>query len=295
MSRSAKAHILLALVTLIWGATFVTVKEALTDASPLLFNTMRMALAFVCLAALYPKTLKRIRAAEVRASLPVGVLLFAAYAFQTCGLRLTTPSKSAFITGLMVVLVPVFMLVLFRRRLNAWAATGVLAAFAGLGCLALPEGDSWRDLAQVNPGDWLTLGCAIAFALHIIFLGRATERVSYKAVAILQTGFAAVLMGTSAPLFEHLHVVWSSRVIFAVFVTAVFATAFAFTIQSWAQQFTPPTHTALILTLEPVFAAMTSYIVLRERLGPRALAGCALILAGVVISELMPLMRPSTA
>lgn len=294
MSRTAKAHWLLLLVALIWGATFVTVKDALNDISPLLFNALRMALAFLCLVAFYPRELRRIGSREWRMSWPVGVLLFLGYSFQTTGLRLTTPSKSAFITGLSVVLVPLFLFALFRRKISIWAGVGVAAAFTGLAMLALPAGRNWSDLAQVNPGDWLTLACAIAFALQIIFLGRATQAVSFKAVAMLQTGIAAVLMASVVPLSEHLHVLWSGRVLIALVVTAVLATAAAFAIQSWAQQFTSATNTALIFTMEPVFALLTSYLVLQERLGGRALLGCGLILGGVLLSELAPHIKQFT-
>lgn len=276
------------MVTLIWGVTFVTIKDALNDVSPLLFNALRMALAFICLLPIYARELRRIGRRELLMSLPVGILLFLGYSFQTTGLRLTTPSKSAFITGLSVALVPLFMFALFRRKISIWAAIGVAAAFIGLAMLALPSGENWSDLALVNPGDWLTLACAIAFALHIIFLGRATQAVSFKAVAVLQTGIAAVLMASAVPLFEQPHMIWSQRVIIAVVITAVLATAAAFAIQSWAQQFTPPTNTALIFTMEPVFAAITSYMVLHERLGRRALLGCGFILSAVLISELIP-------
>lgn len=291
MSRSTKAHLLLVLIALIWGATFVTVKAALSEVSPLLFNALRMALACLCLLTIYPHEVRRISRSELLASWPVGVLLFLGYAFQTTGLRLTTPSKSAFITGLSVVLVPLFMFVLFRRKITVWPALGVVAALVGLAMLALPPGEDWADLAKVNPGDWLTLACAIAFALHIIFLGRATQSVSFKAVAVLQTGIAAVLMAFSVPLFERPHIVWNERVVIAVVITAVFATAVAFSIQSWAQQFTPPTHTALIFALEPVFAAATSYLLLQEHLNQRTLLGCGFILVGVLLSELMPQLR----
>jgi drug/metabolite transporter (DMT)-like permease len=296
--RSLKAHVLLVAITLIWGATFVTIKDALGDASPLAFNLLRMLLATLCLAAIFPKQLKRAGRAEVIASLPVGVFLFLGYTLQTSGLRLTTPSKSAFITGLSVVLVPLFMFILFRRKLSVWSAAGVLAALVGLALLALPPGQQWHDLAAINPGDVLTSGCAVSFALHIIFLGRATSaqrvpRVSYKSVAVLQTLFATVLMAAALPLARPLtgvgaFVQWTPRLAVALIITAVLATALAFAVQSWAQQFTPPTHTALIFALEPVFALITSYVLLGERLGGRALVGCASILGSVLLSELMP-------
>jgi len=287
MSRSAKAHILLVLVTLAWGVTFVVIKDALQDITPLLFNTVRMVLAALCLAAFYFRRLRKVSGATLRAGLLVGAFLWLGYEFQTTGLVLTTPSKSAFITGLSVVLVPVFLAIGWRRMVNRWTAAGVAAAFAGLYLLTVPaDGRHLLSLEGVNRGDLLTLGCAVAFAFQIIFLGRAMRAHHYQQVAVLQAATAAVLMAATAPLLEHPHAVWSGRVIVAIAVTALFCTAAAFTIQAWAQQFTPPTHTALIFSLEPVFAWLTSYVVLGERLGLRAGLGAALILGGVLLSEL---------
>jgi drug/metabolite transporter (DMT)-like permease len=142
------------------------------------------------------------------------------------------------------------------------------------------------DLSSVNRGDLLTLGCAVAFGFHIIFLGRATKKHPFEQMAVLQTAIAAVLMFLTIPIAEHPHAVWTPRVLWAIAVTGVLCTAVAFSIQAWAQQFTPPTHTALIFALEPVFAWVTSYFVLRERLGGRAAVGAVLILGGILLSEL---------
>jgi drug/metabolite transporter (DMT)-like permease len=287
VSRSLKAHILLVLVTLIWGATFVVIKYALADISPLLFNAVRMLLAAICLSVLYWKRIARIDAKTFRSGLVVGIFLWAGYEFQTTGLRLTTPSKSGFITGISVVLVPVFMAMFWRRRVNRWTLLGVAAAFVGLALMTIPSGASTTaDWSSVNRGDVLTLACAVAFAFQIIFLGRATQKYSFQQIAFLQTAVAATFMFATIPVAETVHVIWSPRVIWAIVTTGVLGTALAFTVQAWAQQFTPPTHTALIFALEPVFAWLTSFIVLGERLGLRPALGALLILTGVMVSEL---------
>ena len=135
----------------------------------------------------------------------------------------------------------------------------------------------------------------MSFAFQIIFLGRATERHPFEQIGFLQIATAALLMGLTAPLLEKPHITWSPRVIWALVLTSLLATAAAFTIQAWAQQFTSPTQTALILSLEPVFACITSYVVLGERLGLRAGIGAVLILAGVLISELLGSSSPISA
>jgi drug/metabolite transporter (DMT)-like permease len=287
VSRSLKAHLLLVLITFLWGVTFIVIKNALADASPFLFNALRMLLATLVLATVYCRELPKINAQALRSGAIVGVLLFLGYEFQTTGLRLTSPSKSAFITGVSVVLVPVFLILFWKRKVNRWTALGVFAAFIGLALMTIPAGtQALADWSSVNRGDMLTFGCAIAFGLHIIFLGKATKQSPFAQIAFIQTAVAALLMSLAVPLAPAQFVRFTPRLVIAVAVTAVLCTALAFTVQSWAQQFTPPTHTALIFSLEPVFAWLTSYVVEGERLGLRVSAGALLILAGILLSEL---------
>jgi drug/metabolite transporter (DMT)-like permease len=288
VSRALRAHILLVLVTLVWGATFVVIKRALDDISPLLFNAVRMGLAALLMALIYRKELTRFTPGALRAGVVVGILLWLGYEFQTTGLKLTTPSKSGFLTGVSVALVPLILAVGWKRHINRWTLGGVAAAFIGLYLLTVPATDGWglAQFSSVNRGDLLTLGCALVFAFHIILLGRATQVYRFQQIAVLQLGVCVLLMTLTVPLVETVYVAWTPRVLWAIAVTGILGTAAAFTIQAWAQQFTPPTHTALIFALEPVFAWLTSYLVLGERLGGRAAVGAGLILAGVLLSEL---------
>ena len=186
MSRSLKAHVLLVLVTFVWGATFVVIKQALDDISPLLFNSVRMTLAAVCLLALYWKDVCAIGRAVFLDGALVGAFMWLGYAFQTTGLRLTTPSKSGFLTGVSVVLVPVFLAMFWKRPSNRWSVIGVAAAFVGLVLMTVPSGaGALADWSSVNTGDLLTLACAVAYTFHIIFLGRATKRHRFEPIAFL--------------------------------------------------------------------------------------------------------------
>jgi drug/metabolite transporter (DMT)-like permease len=144
------------------------------------------------------------------------------------------------------------------------------------------------DLSSINFGDLLTFGCAIGFAFHCLALSHVSPRVSFQPLALLQVGFCAIFMALSLPLIEHPHVHWTSRLILALIVAAALATAAAFSIQSWAQSILPSTHTALLLTLEPVFAWITSFLFTGERLGMRPACGALLILAGIALTELVP-------
>lgn len=293
LSNSTLAHLLLLVVVAIWGATFALVKDALQDVSPLLFNLIRMALAFLAMAILNYRQLRNLSRQTVLSGLVVGIFLAAGYQFQTAGLARTTPAKSAFITGLIVVFVPCFTIFRAFRPAGAhapgWnAVLGTLFAFSGLLLLTTPAGTHISDVfTTIGIGDLLTLACAIAFAAHLIALAHFSPNLPAAQIATLQIGFAALCMAITLPLGGALHLTVTPRLLIALAVTSLLATAAAFTIQSWAQQYIPPTHTAVLLTLEPVFAYLTSLLFLHEQLGPRSLIGAALILVGIAIIEFL--------
>ncbi len=294
LSPGALAHVLMLSTVLVWGATFVLVKDALQDATPLLFNLLRMTLAFLVLAAVNHRHLRSLSFRAVLSGIIVGTLLAAGYQFQTSGLARTTPAKSAFITGLVVVFVPLFTAVPALRTAESsgprWtAAFGALLAFLGLFLLTTPPGTAWNNLfVSINRGDLLTLACAIAFAGHLVALSKTSPGLPAAQLATLQIGVAAVVMLLTLPFGELPHAVFTTRLIVALLVTSVLATAAAFTIQSWAQKHLPPTHTAVILSLEPVFAWLTAMIFFHEHLGNRALAGAAFIVCGIAVTEFLP-------
>jgi len=247
-----------------------------------------MIVAAVLLAIFYRKKIAVLTKPALTGGVLAGIFLFAGYAFQTTGLKLTTPSKSAFLTGTSSVLVPVALVAIWHVRIHVWRVVGILLALVGLFLMTVPGGPGGlADFANVNVGDILTIGCAICFTFHVIFVGRASQRFPFEQVAFLQVATAAVLMTISTPLLEHPYFRPTPTVIAAILITGVLCTAVAFSIQSWAQQFTPATHTALIFTTEPVFAWLTSFVYLHERLGLRAGAGALLILGGVLVSELL--------
>ncbi len=297
VSRSTLAHLLLLAVVILWGATFVLIKDALANVSPLLFVTLRMALAALTLALVYRRQLMQIRLRTSRAGAVVGLCLAAGYALQTSGLRLTTPSKSAFLTGLVVVFVPLLSLVPALRAPAAhrprWnAGLGACLAFAGLLLLTVPADAPLAAhtlFTGLGRGELLSLGCAIAYAFHMLALAHTAPRMPYQQLAVVQISVAAAAMAAILPFFEpHPYLRPTAAVLASLLIAAVLATAAAFTIQSWAQQFLPATHTAVLFTLEPVFAFATSFLVLGERLSLRAATGALLILAGIALTELLP-------
>ena len=297
-----RAYLLMLFVVAVWGSTFVLVKDALADATPLAFNLARMTLAFGVMSVVYRRHWREVTRGQLLAGAVVGFFLAMGYQFQTAGLVKTTPSKSAFITGMVVVLVPLLSAIRWLRPPGAkaprWNAfLGAVLAFGGILLLTLPAASAGLlpDFSSVNVGDLLTFGCTIGFALHCLALGHASPRIKYQPLALLQIGFCAVFMAVSMPLIERPHLHLTLRLGIALAVAAVLATAAAFSIQSWAQSILPATHTALLMTMEPVFAWITSYLVMGERLGLRPASGAVLILAGIALTELIPQPHVPTA
>ena len=295
-SRTMVAHVLLLAVVLVWGATFSLVKAALVETTPLVFNLLRMTLAFAVLVTVNWPSMRGISRDDLKLGALAGVFLALGYQFQTLGLNHTTAAKAAFITGLVVVIVPVMSTVpgvalpgTLKPTFDTYA--GAVLAFVGLVLLTTPRGSGTALFSGIGVGEWLCLACAVAFAAHLLVLARAAPRVTARRLGTLQIGFAALVMLVTLPLGVQMHFHGAPVVWIALGVTAVLATAAAFTIQSWAQQRLPASHTALIFTLEPVFAWLTSLLFFGEQLGRRALVGAGLILGGIVLAELRPTSR----
>jgi drug/metabolite transporter (DMT)-like permease len=272
--------------TLIWGASFVIVKGALASASPILFLALRFSLATLVLLAIFRRRLPawgRVRR-DIPAGVLVGGLLFLGFLLQTIGLQFTTAPKSAFLTGLTSVTVPLLAALVYKVRPQRSELVGLVAATAGVSLMTL-EG----PVESMNRGDVLTLGCAIAYAGHIVTLGHFSEKVSFEALSVIQVATAAALAGGLFWWMEPARLAWRPSVVLAILVTGLLGTALAFTVQAWAQQYTSSARTALIFTLEPVFAWLTSYLFVGEGLSRRAAAGAALILGGVLLVETKPL------
>lgn len=287
MSRRLQADLALAVCALIWGATFVVVKDALAFASVFSFNVIRFALAAIIMGIVYARALRKLDSATCFAGSLIGIFMFGGYAFQTLGLKYTTPSKAAFITGASVIMVPMLLALLWRRKVNRWVSAGAIVALFGLYFLTVPR----SGFAALNRGDLLVLGCAVMFAFQIIFVARYSPRHSVAALSFLQVAMTTVLTALCLPVlaatrWESPFVRWSPELIVAILITAVGATALCFSLQVWAQQYTSPTHTAILFSLEPVFAALTSLIVVHERLGARVLSGAILVFIGILLAEL---------
>lgn len=279
-----KADAALAGNTIVWGATFVLVKSALHDISPVLFLALRFSIAAFALIALLHRGLRyKHRREGLTGGILTGLFLFAGYLLQTLGLQFTTAPKSAFLTGLTSVIVPLLAALVYRNKPQTSELVGIFLAMAGLALMTIET-----PLGVINRGDLLTIACAVAFAAHIVTLGHYSAKMSFEVLSVVQVATAAALALALFWWVETPRVLWRPPVIYAILITGLLATALAFTVQAWAQRYTTATRTALIYTLEPVFAWLTSYLVVGEGLAGRAAAGALLILGGVLLVEWKP-------
>lgn len=277
-----RADLALLAVVAVWGLTFVAVDGAVRLWPPFVFLAARFALAVLTLV---PFALRRARVGWRPHLLPgcaTGAVLFAGYALQTWGQVHTTPAKAAFVTGLSVVLVPACAGPVLGQRIGRATVAGVILATAGLFLLCLRE-----DL-RMGVGDLLVLGCAFAFAAHILLVGRFSPRLDPLRFTAVQLGTAAGAAALAAVVLDlpkglpALH----AGVLAAVAFTGILATSVAFAVQSWAQRHTSATHVAMLFGAEPVFGALASWLLVGESFTLRMLAGCACILLGMLAAEL---------
>ena len=227
-----RADLTLAAIAFIWGSSFLIAKRALPEVTPLLYLALRFTLAAAVLAIFFRR---RIRLGfgheEYWSGLKVGAFLMLGFILQTIGLQTTTPSKSAFLTGLYIVLVPFVNSLVYRSKPRIWEVIGVLIAGLGMGLLSM-QGES----LSIARGDLLTIASAFAFAIHIVLLGHWAPIVGFESLSFLQIAAAAAIAVIATPLVEIPSIHWSPIVITAVIGGGLLATAVAFVLLTWAQQ-----------------------------------------------------------
>jgi drug/metabolite transporter (DMT)-like permease len=215
----------------------------------------------------------------------IGIFLFIGYVFQTIGLQYTTASNAGFITGLNVVIVPIFVAYYQRKFPPKTIVLGVICATLGLAMLSL------GDNLAINSGDPIVLICAFCFAAHIFLVGRFAPEVNATVLAAFQILTVAVLSGLCTLVIPQPPMIFSGYVWFSLILTAVICTSLAFFLQSKMQQFTSASHTAIIFAAEPVFAAIFAYLLAQEILSLRGYIGAAFVLAGILIAEFSSIRR----
>ncbi len=267
-------------VTAVWGSTFVVVKHAVDRMPVTDFLTWRFALAALAMLLLRPRAVARLGSSGRRVGLLLGLALGAGYLFQTLGLQTTSAAVSGFVTGMFVVLTPLGAAVLLRQPPGRAAWGAVLLATVGLGLLSLHG-------LSVGTGELLTLGCAAAFALHIVGLGRFAASYDAFGLAVVQL-LAVAAMCAVVAVPGGLAVPPDAGVWGALALTSLAATALAFVVQTWAQAHLAPTRAAVVMTMEPVFGLVFAVGLAGERFGLRTALGAALVLGAMVLTEVGP-------
>lgn len=281
MKKSLKADLALLLVTIFWGAGFPATKIALQTMTPYYHIGFRFAIASLLLALLFYKKLKGFNKDMIKPALVLSSLLFATYAFQTVGIQYTTASKSGFFSGLAVLIVPIFSIFYLKTKLEPKTVLSVLTATLGLFLLTYSGGDF-----NFNIGDFLTILCSVCYAWQLLFTGTYVQKHDATLLAVVQLFFVSIYGMAFAIVLEPFPKDMSLPSFWSLMFSAVLCTAFAFWMQTTAQQFTPASHIALIFTMEPVFGALTSFLVLGEIIGIRGIIGGMCIVTAMIISEL---------
>ena len=281
ISKAIQADLALLVITFVWGSTFTVVKNSLAFISPVLFVAVRFWIAAAVIFIFMPGQVLKLSARSLCQGLALSMVLLGGFTFQTLGLRSTSPSYSAFITALSVLLVPLLGFAFFRDRPRPQTVAGVSLATLGLWILLMNI-----QQMKIGSGEMLTLLCAFLFALQILLLGHFVTTTDYRQLMLLQMVGTALLCTILTPILENPFIIWHSSLLVYFFVTGILATAVAFYVQARAQQFTTPNRAALIFSLEPFFAALFAYWILGQVLTVREWIGGALILAGILVSEL---------
>lgn len=281
MAMKFLAGLGLILTTIIWGSSFAVMKNSLDILPPAYLLAMRFSMAAVCLVIVFFKKVRKINRNDLLYGSILGVFLFLAYLFQTYGLKYTTASKNAFITTLYVILVPFLHWKINHTKPKANNITAAVFAVAGLGLLTL-EGD-----LSVNPGDVLTFLCGICFAVHIVYIERYTTKHDPIVLTVVQITVCAILNWCVAPLLEGRpdFMLVDQGMIISLLYLAVLGTMLGFLLQNVGQKYLAPGITSLLLSFESVFGLVFSVILLGEQLTVKLMAGCALMFAAVLISE----------
>ena len=277
MKRNGLGVAALLVVTVAWGASFVAMKPAM-DKSPVFdFLAIRFTIAAILMIIVKPKVLTAFKGKTLFYGIILGIILGFSYITQTIGLTLSTAAITSFVTGLYVILTPLLVWAIFKKKPRGIVAIGAILATVGLGFITIKE-------ASFDSGQIWTMLCALGFAAHIVGLGRWSPGKDVYALTVIQLATVALVCWIGAAP-DGIQQPVDGEVWFAILFTAVFATALAFFIQTWAQSIMDASRVAIILTMEVVFAALTSVAVGQEVLSLQVIFGGLLMLAAMLLIE----------
>lgn len=277
MKKNGLAVFALLGVTIAWGASFVVMKPAMEMIQVYDFLAIRFTIASGLMILVRPRTVLAFRGDTLKYGIILGLILAAAYITQTIGLTVSTAAITGFITGLYVVLTPLLIWLIFRKRPKSAVAIAVVLATVGLAFITIK--DASFDLGQL----WILAG-ALAFALHIVGLSRWSQDKDVYALTVIQLGTVGLACWFGA-VPDGINLTVEPTVWFAIIFTAVFATALAFFVQTWAQSIMDASRVAIILTMEVVFAALTSVLMGQEVLSLPSIIGGTLMLVAMLVVE----------
>ncbi|OUS76996.1 EamA family transporter [Paenibacillus sp. MY03] len=285
--KPQKADFLILIVTMCWGSSYLFMKIGLDSLSAFNIVALRYGLAFIICLPILVIRFRSINLKSVIFSFGLGFLLFAVSASIIFGLKNTTASKAGFLASLTVIFVPLLSALIIKKKPELNVIAGVFASIVGIGLLTL------NDRMSIMPGDFLCMLAALLYAFHILLTGSAAKVADVINLGILQLGFAGGFGLLFAFIFEVPKLPSSYESWKAVLVLSVVCSAFAYITQTIAQKYTTPTHTGLIFSLEPVFAAVFAYLSAHELLPIKGYVGAAFILLGVMIAEIKRLNTSS--
>jgi drug/metabolite transporter (DMT)-like permease len=295
-TKTLRSDLLLLVAAFIWGTTFVAQRMGMSHIGPMTYNALRFALGAVTLVPVILMIPVNGQVANRKRGVRfllcggtlAGLALFGGASMQQIGLIYTTAGKAGFITSLYVVLVPIIGRILGQRiGLSVWA--GAVLAVAGLYLL------SFTGSFAVGRGDLLVLIGAFFWAVHVHLIGYLAKRANPLCIACLQFVTCSALSLVAALLYEEIAIVPIRQATVPILYGGVLSAGVAFTLQVVCQRTSPPAHAAIVMSLETVFAALAGYVILHEHLGPRDLAGCALMLAGLMVVQLPLLFNSPSA
>jgi drug/metabolite transporter (DMT)-like permease len=290
-----KAEAALFFITFLWGGTFVLIKTALVHISPMVFVSVRFGLASIILLPFVIKHLFAATKSQYKKAIILGLSLFVGFATQTIGLRYTTATKSAFLTGMFVIITPIMQIALERRRPTKRNLFAILLGFFGILFLSSRGTNLYQVLFELgtgfNFGDFLTLICAANYSWYIVYLDMLGEDLNFKFLTFMQI-FVTMILALPFVFFFNAIGVEKAQfdlfpiVIVAIIYTAIFTTILSTLLQTKFQKDVSPTRASIIFSMEPMYATVSAVFLIGEKLSIFGIIGCCFIFSGVLISEL---------
>lgn len=279
------AKIGLLMITIIWGSAFVVVKNTTSAMPPSYIIAIRFALAAFFMSIIFFKRLRKIRFAEIKGGIIIGIFNVLGFEFQTIGSKFTTAGNNAFLTAVYCVVVPFLYWIVKHKKPNIYNIFSAFICIVGVGLLSLKDGFS------MNFGDILSLLCGLSFAVQIVAIDIFTENCDPILLTISQSVVTVIITLPIALVFEKFPAVVEGNTILSLLYIGIFSTMIAFMVQMICQKYVEPSKASLIMSLESVFGTLCGILFLRESLTVRTFFGCALIFGAIYLSEWKPSLK----